>query len=81
MGTIFFSPRDIHTKGSLDLLHSGLEGITEVDNDPEGAFVSFKVTALPLVTELCVNLPSGYSTLEQLTRVRLKGAFKLKRIT
>ena len=26
------------------MLHLGLEGITEVDTDPEGRFVSFKVT-------------------------------------
>ena len=41
------------------MLHLGLEGITEVDTDPEGRFVSFKVT-----TSLCA--PSG----EQLTRER-----------
>ena len=28
----------------LFLLHLGLEGITEVDTDPKGRFVSFKVT-------------------------------------
>ena len=28
----------------LFVLHLGLEGITEVDTDPEGRFVSFKVT-------------------------------------
>ena len=28
----------------LFLLHLGLEGITEVDTDPKGWFVSFKVT-------------------------------------
>ena len=41
---IFFSPGDSHTKGMLFLLHLGLEGITEVDTDPKGRFVSFKVT-------------------------------------
>ena len=41
---IFFSPGDTHTKGMLFLLHLGLEGITEVDTDPKGRFVSFKVT-------------------------------------
>ena len=44
MGPIFFSPGDSHTKGILFLLHLGLEGITEVDTDPKGEFVSFKVT-------------------------------------
>ena len=44
LGPIFFSPGDSHTKGMLFLLHLGLEGITEVDTDPKGRFVSFKVT-------------------------------------
>ena len=41
----------------LFLLHLGLEGITEVDTDPKGRFVSFKVTP-----------SSRYSTREQLAR-------------
>ena len=44
LGPIFFSPGDSHTKWMLFLLHLGLEGITEVDTDPKGWFVSFKVT-------------------------------------
>ena len=44
IGPIFFFPGDSHTKGMLFLLHLGLEGITEVDTDPKGRFVSFKVT-------------------------------------
>ena len=44
LGPIFFSPGDSHTKGLLALLHLGLEGVTEVDTDPKGRFVSFKVT-------------------------------------
>ena len=43
LGPIFFSPGDIHTKGMPFLLHLGLEDITEVDTDPKGRFVSFKV--------------------------------------
>ena len=35
LGPTFFSPGDSHTKGSLVLLHPGLEGITEVDTDSE----------------------------------------------
>ena len=54
MGTIFLSSEDSHTKGSLILLHPGLEGITEVDTDPKGRFLSFKVTPLPLMTEFYV---------------------------
>ena len=44
LGTIFFSPGDSQTKGLLVLLHLGLEGLTGVDTDPKGRFVSFKVT-------------------------------------
>ena len=44
LGAIFFSPGDSHTKGLLVLLHLGLEGVTEVDTDLKGRFVSFKVT-------------------------------------
>ena len=42
--TPFFSLLEIVTKGMIFLLHLGLEGITEVDTDPERRFVSFKVT-------------------------------------
>ena len=44
LGAIFFSLRDNYTKGLLALLHLGLGGVTEVDTDPKGRFVSFKVT-------------------------------------
>ena len=43
LGPIFFSLGDSHTKGLLFLLHLGLEGVTEVDTDPKGRFVSFKI--------------------------------------
>ena len=39
-----FSPGDSHTKGMLFLLHLSLEGVTEVDINPKGRFMSFKVT-------------------------------------
>ena len=54
---IFFSPGDSHAKGLLALLHPGLESITEVDTDPKGGFVSFKVTPLPLMTEFSEFIP------------------------
>ena len=44
LGLIFLSPGTSHTKGFIAQLHPGLEGVTEVDNGPEGRFVSFKVT-------------------------------------
>ena len=64
---VFFSPGDSHTKGLLVLLHLGLEGITEVDTDSKGRFVSFKVTATN-DRVLCVYAPSGNSTRKQLAR-------------
>ena len=54
---MFFSSGDCHTKGSLVLLHPGLEGITEVDTDPKGGFMSFEVTPLLLMTGFSVFLP------------------------
>ena len=44
LGPIIFSHGDSRTKRMLFLLYLGLEGITEVDTDPKGWFVSFKVT-------------------------------------
>ena len=44
LGPIFLSPGSSHTKGFIDQLHPGLEGVTEFDTDPKGRFVYFKVT-------------------------------------
>ena len=52
------------------LLHLGLEGVSEVDTDPKGGFVSFKGT-LSNDRVLCVFVPSGYSTRKQLEKGRL----------
>ena len=41
----FFSIGYSHTKALLVLLHSGLEGLSEVGTDPERRLVSFKVTS------------------------------------
>ena len=70
LGPIFLSPRNIHTKGLLGQLHPGLEGVTEVDTDPKERFVSFKIT-LSNNRVLCVCVPSGHCTREQL----IKGHF------
>ena len=51
---IFFSAENSHTKGLLVLLYPDFEGITEVNTDPKGEFVSFKVTTPPLMTEFSV---------------------------
>ena len=69
LGPIFLSPRNIHTKGLLGQLHPGLEGVTEVDTDPKGRFVSFKIT-LSNNRVLCVCAPSGHCTREQLIKGR-----------
>ena len=61
LDTIFFSLEDSHTKGLLVLLHLGLEGVTEVDTDPKGRIVSFKVTPSN-DSVLCVYDPLGHST-------------------
>ena len=69
VGLQLFSLLESH-KSMLVLLHLDLEGITEVDTDPKGRFVSFKGTASN-DRVLCVYAPSGYSTRDQLAR----GAF------
>ena len=69
LGSIFFSPRNIHTKALLGQLHPGLEGVAEVDTDLKGRFMFFKVT-LSNNRVLCVCVPSGRSTKEQLIKGR-----------
>ena len=69
VGPIFFSPGDRYTKGLLALLRLGLEGITEVDTDPKGRFVSFTVTPSN-DRVLCVYVPSGCNIRKQLARGR-----------
>ena len=51
----------------LVLLRLGLKGITKVDTDPKGRFVSFKVTPSNSRV-LRVYAPPGYSTGERLVR-------------
>ena len=53
----------------LVLLHLDLEGIIEVDTDPKGGFVSFKVSSSN-DRVLCVYAPSGYNPRRQLARGR-----------
>ena len=69
LGPIFFCLGDSQTKGLLALLHRGLEGVTEVDNDPKGRFVSFTVTPSN-DRVLYVYIPSAHSTKDQLVRGR-----------
>ena len=76
-GPIFLSLRDIHTKGLLGQLHPGLEGVTEVDTDPQGRFVSFQIT-LSNNRVLCVCAPSGHNTKEQLIKGRFFKAVQNK---
>ena len=67
LGAIFFFSVDSHTKELLVLLHLGLEGIIEVDTDPKGRFVFFKVTPYN-DSVLCVYAPLGHRTREQLAK-------------
>ena len=60
----YFFPLESH-KGLLVLIHLGLEGVTEVDTDLKGRFVTFKVT----FSNDSVYAP-GDSTREQLARGR-----------
>ena len=77
LGPIFLSPGSSHTKGFIAQLHPGLEGVTEVDTDPKGRFVSFKVT-LSNNRVLCACAPSGHSTREQLIKGRFfEGLWKI----
>ena len=76
-GPIFLSLRDIYTKGLLGQLHPGLEGVTEVDTDPQGRFVSFQIT-LSNNRVLCVCAPSGHNTKEQLIKGRFFKAVQNK---
>ena len=69
MGTIFSSPGESHIKELLALLHLDLKCVTEVDIDPKGRFVSFKVTPSD-DRVLCIYPPSGHSTRERLSRGR-----------
>ena len=83
LGPIFFSPGDSHTKGLLVLLHPGLDGIAEVDTNPKGGFVSFKVTPLPLMTEFSMFIPlqgiaPGNSWLEDVFLKDYKIIWKIK---
>ena len=45
----------------------GLKGVTDVDTDPKGGFLSFRVTLFNNRV-LCVFTTSGHSTREQLVR-------------
>ena len=66
-GPIFLSPGSSHTKGLTAQLHPGHEGVTEVDTDPKGRFVSSKVT-FSNNRVLCFCAPSRHNTREQLVR-------------
>ena len=69
LGPVLISPGDTFAKGILILLHPGFPDVTEVDSDPNGRFISFKV-AFSDDRVLCVYAPSGHSNREQLIRRR-----------
>ena len=68
-GPILISPGDTFSKGMLILLHPGFSDVAEVDSDPNGRFISFKVAPSD-DRVLCVYAPSGHSHREQLIRRR-----------
>ena len=80
LGAIFYSPGDSHTKGLLVLSHLALEGVTEVDTDPKGRFMSIKVT-LSNDRTLCVyalGIAPGNSCLEGVSLKDCKIIWKMK---
>ena len=80
LGAIFFSPGDSHTKGLLVLLHLGLEGVIEVDTDPKGRFVSFKVTPSNdrVLCVYALGIAPGNSCLEGVSLKDYKIIWKIK---
>ena len=43
LGPIFYAPGNTSSKGILVLLHPGFNHVSDIDIDPKGRFVSFKV--------------------------------------
>ena len=73
LGPIFLSPRRGHTEELIVQLHPGLEGVTEVETDQKGRFVSSKVTlSLSLSNNRVLSFcaPSRHNTREQPVRGR-----------
>ena len=80
MGAVFFSPEDSQTKGLLALLYQGLEGVTEVNTDPKGRFVSFKVTPSNdrVICVYALGIAPGNSCLEGVFLKDCKIIWKIK---
>ena len=80
LGPIFFSLLEIIPKELLVLLHPGLEGITEVDTDPKGRFVSFKVTPSNdrVLCVYALGIAPGNSCLEGVSLKDYKIIWKIK---
>ena len=58
LGPIFFALGNTFSKGMLILLHSGFDDVTtDVDTNPKGRFVTFKVTPSN-DRVLCIYAPS-----------------------
>ena len=56
LGPIFFVPGDSHTEGLLALIHSGFEGVTEVDIDAKKEGLCH-LKLFPLIAEFSVSIP------------------------
>ena len=76
---MFFPTGDIHTKRLLVLLLF-LEGVTEVDTDPEGRFVSFHVTHSNdrVLCVYALGIAPGNSCLEGVSLKDCKIIWKIK---
>ena len=80
LDVIFFSPGDSHTKRLLVLLNLGLEGVTKVDTDPKGRFVSFKVTPSNdrVLCVYALGMAPGNTCLEGISLMDYKIIWKIK---
>ena len=76
LGPISFAPGDTYSKGMLILLHTGFDDVTDVDTDPKGRFVSFKV-APSNDRVICTYTPLGHSNREQLARDAFLKVYRL----
>ena len=65
LGLIFFAPGETFSKGMVILLYQGFDDVMDVDTDPKGRFVSFKVSPSN-DRVLCIYAPSGHSNRERL---------------
>ena len=69
LGPIFYSPCNTFTKGMLVLLHPSFDYVSDIETDPRGRFVSFKVAPSD-DRVFCIYALSGHNNRQQLARGR-----------